>query len=477
MEDISGGCSHGRRLLAEGPRGIPAAASDAPGSSPYLSAVSSGQNTGWDDENAALGDYSVVCGGYRNTASGYASTVGGGWENTASDLNSTVGGGSYNTARGGGSTVGGGGSNTASGTVSTVGGGWYNTASGYASTVSGGWLNHASDSLSAIPGGYNLKVGKRSFGFSGQTTDTQTDLSAYSNIAAFVDVDLWLYNVCDLASQLRFYEPSGAGTNYTAFQAQRQRRNIVYTLPATLGQVGDVLRIASVRQDTAVLEWASAAGAAPSSLRYKDAVRPIGEALGKVLRLRGVEFRWKPEYGEREDIGFIVEEVAPVVPQVVDRDPQTGEPLGMDYSRLTALLVEAIKEQRRELEQQRQEVERQRQEVERLRLLVEQLLQERGGRGGETGGTQIHDAWLGQNIPNPHEGTTTVPYYIPAGVGRAELVVRDGRGRELRRVELPERGAHGQVTLEMRLLGAGVYEYSLVLDGRVVATRQMTLVR
>ncbi|MCS6965623.1 MAG: hypothetical protein NZ473_02480, partial [Candidatus Kapabacteria bacterium] len=71
----------------------------------------------------------------------------------------------------------------------------------------------------------------------------------------------------------------------------------------------------------------------------------------------------------------------------------------------------------------------------------------------------LHDAWLGQNIPNPHEGTTTIPYSIPAGVGRAELVVRDPRGRELRRVELPERGAHGQVTLEMRLLGAGVYEY------------------
>jgi fructose-1,6-bisphosphatase/inositol monophosphatase family enzyme len=57
------------------------------------------------------------------------------------------------------------------------------------------------------------------------------------------------------------------------------------------------------------------------------------------------------------------------------------------------------------------------------------------------------------------------------------LVVRDLGGRELRRVELPERGAHGQVTLEMRLLGSGTYEYALVLDGRVVAVKQMTLVR
>ncbi|MDW7996879.1 MAG: tail fiber domain-containing protein, partial [Bacteroidota bacterium] len=200
-----------------------------------------------------------------------------------------------------------------------------------------------------------------------------------------------------------------------------------------------------------------------SSMRWKDEIRPIENALDKVLRLRGYNFRWKPEYGGTEDIGFIAEEVAGVVPEVVSYEPD-GQVGGMDYSRLVALLVEAMKQQQQEIAQ--------------LRGLVEQLLRERGSRGGETGsGAQIHDAWLGQNIPNPFEGTTTIPYYIPAGVGQAELVVRDRTGRELRRVELAERGAHGQVTLEMRLLGSGVYEYSLMLDGRVVATKQMTLVR
>ncbi len=92
--------------------------------------------------------------------------------------------------------------------------------------------NTASGDYSAIPGGYNLQVGARSFGFSGQTSATQTDLSSVSNIAAFVDVDLWLYNVRNQASQLRLYEPSGSGTNYTAFRAQAQSADITYTLPA-----------------------------------------------------------------------------------------------------------------------------------------------------------------------------------------------------------------------------------------------------
>jgi hypothetical protein len=207
-----------------------------------------------------------------------------------------------------------------------------------------------------------------------------------------------------------------------------------------------------------------------SSMRWKEDIRPIPNALEKVLALRGVNFRWKPEYGGGEDMGFIMEEVDRVVPEVVQRDERTGELLGMDYSRLTALLVEALKEEHRRNEALRAEVAE-------LRSLVEQLLRQNGERGTGSQPSTIQDAWLGQNIPNPFAGTTTIPYYIPAGVSRAELVVRDVGGRELRRLELAERGAHGQVVLEMGLLGSGTYEYALVLDGRVVAVKQMTLVR
>jgi hypothetical protein len=100
-------------------------------------------------------------------------------------------------------------------------------------TVGGGEGNTASGDYSAIPGGYNLRVGTRSFGFSGQTSATQTDLSANSNIAAFVDVDLWLYSRDRTqASQLRFYEAQahGSGANYVALQAPTSlSANTTYT--------------------------------------------------------------------------------------------------------------------------------------------------------------------------------------------------------------------------------------------------------
>jgi hypothetical protein len=199
----------------------------------------------------ASGDYSVIGGGQNNTASGYVATVGGGQENTASGLYATVGGGSYNTASGNVATVGGGLLNTASGYAATVGGGQENTASGFFATVGGGAGNIASGAaatvgggsgntagdFSAIPGGFYLRVGTRSFGFSGQTSATQTDLSANSNIAAFVDVDLWLYSRDRTqASQLRFYEAQahGSGANYVALRAPTSlSANTTYTLPAS----------------------------------------------------------------------------------------------------------------------------------------------------------------------------------------------------------------------------------------------------
>jgi len=215
----------------------------------------------------ASGDYSVIGGGRNNTASSTYATVGGGINNTASNQFATVGGGANNTASGGGATVGGGSSNTASGLIATVGGGWANiasglratvgggqentasgliatvgggqenTASGLIATVGGGFQNTASGDYSAIPGGSYLRVGARSFGFSGQTTATQTNLSANSNIAAFVDVDLWLYSRdFTNASQLRFYEAQahGSGANYVALRAPTSlSANTTYTLPAS----------------------------------------------------------------------------------------------------------------------------------------------------------------------------------------------------------------------------------------------------
>lgn len=78
-----------------------------------------------------------------------------------------------------------------------------------------------------------------------------------------------------------------------------------------------------------------------SSIDYKDNVTDIEPTLSKVLRLEPKRFEWKDD-GE-EDLGLIAEDVAEVFPDLVSYD-EDGNPEGVKYSKLSAVLVQAIKD-------------------------------------------------------------------------------------------------------------------------------------
>ena len=87
-----------------------------------------------------------------------------------------------------------------------------------------------------------------------------------------------------------------------------------------------------------------------SSRRWKTNIQPLQNALAMVEQLRGVSYDLK-DSGKHE-IGVIAEEVGEVVPEVVSYEENGKDARGVDYSRLTALLIEATKEQQREIQHQ-----------------------------------------------------------------------------------------------------------------------------
>jgi hypothetical protein len=60
--------------------------------------------------------------------------------------------------------------------------------------------------------------------------------------------------------------------------------------------------------------------------------------------------------GKRE-IGVVAEDVDKIVPEMVSRDPKTHEIQGVDYSRLAALLIGAVKAQQAEIRQLKAQIE------------------------------------------------------------------------------------------------------------------------
>jgi hypothetical protein len=91
-----------------------------------------------------------------------------------------------------------------------------------------------------------------------------------------------------------------------------------------------------------------------SSRRFKINVQPLIGALKTIEQLQGVSYERRTD--GRHEIGLIAEEVDQVVPELVFRDAETKQVEGVDYSRLTALLIEAVKSQQLQIQELKTEV-------------------------------------------------------------------------------------------------------------------------
>jgi hypothetical protein len=101
-----------------------------------------------------------------------------------------------------------------------------------------------------------------------------------------------------------------------------------------------------------------------SSRRWKTNIQTLHNALGKVEQLRGVSYDL--EANGQHEVGVIAEEVGTVVPEVVTWDKYGKDAQGVDYSRLTALLIEATKEQERLIHDQEEQIRTQKAQIIRL---------------------------------------------------------------------------------------------------------------
>ena len=83
----------------------------------------------------------------------------------------------------------------------------------------------------------------------------------------------------------------------------------------------------------------------------KTNIENMGNMLPAVLQMQGVKYDWKDEsYGGKDNLGFIAEDMKEILPEVVSCSKE-GKPQGIQYTKLTAVLVEAIKEQQEQIEE------------------------------------------------------------------------------------------------------------------------------
>jgi hypothetical protein len=98
-----------------------------------------------------------------------------------------------------------------------------------------------------------------------------------------------------------------------------------------------------------------------SDIRYKKNIVPVTNALTSLQAIHGIYYNWDNEkfkdknFGDERQIGFSAQELELQYPEMVKTDAEGYKTV--DYSKLTPVLVEAIKEQENQIEQQQTQID------------------------------------------------------------------------------------------------------------------------
>lgn len=121
-----------------------------------------------------------------------------------------------------------------------------------------------------------------------------------------------------------------------------------------------------------------------SDARYKKDIAPLNNALSDLMNLQGVKYNWRTDefaemhFPDKREIGFIAQEMEKVFPEIVNTTP-TGYK-SIDYGKLTAVLVESIKDQQAIIEKLQAENSSVKSDVDKLKAEME-LIKEATGVG------------------------------------------------------------------------------------------------
>jgi hypothetical protein len=95
-----------------------------------------------------------------------------------------------------------------------------------------------------------------------------------------------------------------------------------------------------------------------SDKRLKDNIKPIENAIDKIKMIGGYEFDWnsKSINNNGHDVGVIAQEIEEVLPELVGTRGDGYK--GVKYEKLTALLIEAIKDQQIQIDELKSKLEK-----------------------------------------------------------------------------------------------------------------------
>lgn len=395
--------------------------------------------------------------GTNNTAVGFQSM----FDNTTGTFNSALGNeslinnttGNYNSATG----------NTALWTNST---GSYNTANGH----SAGSVNDASSQCTYL--GYDADQPD------GTDLTNSTAVGAASRITASNQVRVGSSTVTSI----------GGFANWTNVSDSRFKENIKEDVPGLefINELKPVTYTLDVNGISKFLHEENGDDAIQNSDNTEN--------------VNSIPVINKSATGDKSKIiytGFIAQDVETAANKIgydfsgVDKPENENSLYGLRYAEFVVPLVKAVQEldalntQKGEDDKtQDQLISEQQKEIDLLTKKINELEQLiASSNNSPTDGivkiglpAETNEALLGQNIPNPFENSTIIPFRIPKGCVDASIIFTESSSGRIVRA-IPISCGETQLAIDAGLLPAGTYSYSLFVNNEIIATKQMVIAK
>jgi len=236
----------------------------------------------------------------------------------------------------------------------------------------------------------------------------------------------------------------------------------------------------------------------PSDATLKEDIKSYKNALTALNQLPVKQYQYKKggiydkmNLPSGNQVGVLAQDIEKIYPGMVHNtefeDPaekQDGkrsteklEFKAVNYTALVPVLIEAVQElsaQNDKITNENVELKSRLDKLESMMLLL-QNQSINSNAASQTSSQSVElglSAKLEQNIPNPFTNTTTINYYLPVNKGNAYINFYSTPGAVLKSVKLTAAGK-GTINVRANELPSGAYQYALVIDGKIIDTKQM----
>lgn len=218
-----------------------------------------------------------------------------------------------------------------------------------------------------------------------------------------------------------------------------------------------------------------------SDKRMKKNIQPMESMLDMINKLQPVSYIIKTDATNTQRLGFIAQDVQKVFPSFVthvnDKTRNKDQYL-MDYSGFGVIAIKGIQELELQVKEKDDKINDLQAQINELKNMV--LSMQKCSPCASSSIQAVNEssvilsnaASLEQNIPNPFDNSTVINYNLPGKFKTAAIIISDNNGKTLKQLSISAAGK-GSITVDAATLAAGVYRYSLLVDGKIIGTKQM----